>query len=133
VQAVDFDAARAAATRILQQAIDCLNFFAATASVSGQGYLLGEKATGHGLSIGLDSNDKVTHHSFLYGPFQPLPLGLLTAMSGFDRISKMLKSNNPTELEDRILRAVQWAGRAFVDSRREESFLLMAIALETCC
>lgn len=50
---------------------------------------------------------------------------------GFGRISKMLESDKPEKLEDRILRATQWAGRAFVDSRREESFLLMAIALES--
>lgn len=131
VQAVDVDAARAAATRVLQQTFDCLNFFAAIASVSGQAYLLGEKATGHGFNISIDSNSNVVHGSFLYGPFQPLPFGRLTELPGFGRISKMLESNNQSELEDRILRAIQWAGRAFVDSRREESFLLMAIALES--
>jgi hypothetical protein len=130
VQAVDVDAARAAATRVLQQTIDCLNFFAAIASVSGQAYLLGEKSTGHGFSISI-SNNNVSHHSFLYGPFQPLPFGRLMELPGFGRISKMLESDKPEKLEDRILRATQWAGRAFVDSRREESFLLMAIALES--
>lgn len=130
VQAVDVDAARATSTRILQQTIDCLNFFAAVAAVPGQAYMVGEKESGNGLSISI-ANNQVTHQSFLYGPLQPLPLGRLVEQPGFGRISKMLESDNPTELEDRVLRAIQWAGRAFVDPRREESFLLMAIALES--
>ena len=131
VQAVDVDAARATSTRIIQQTIDCLNFFAAMAGVPGQAYVLGEKETGHGLSVSIESNNQVTHQSFLYGPLQALPLGRLVEQPGFGRILKMLESDDPSELEDRILRAIQWAGRAFVDSRREESFLLMAIALES--
>jgi hypothetical protein len=131
VQAVDVDAARATSTRVLQKTIDCLNFFAAITGVSGQAYAVGEKATGHGLSVSIGSQNEVTHQSFLYGPLQALPLGHLVQQAGFGRISKMLESDNPTELEDRILRAIQWAGRAFVDARREESFLLMAIALES--
>lgn len=131
VQAIDVDAARAAATVVLQQTNDCLNFFAAAASISGQAYLLGERATGHGFNVNIDSNNNVVHGSFLYGPLQPLPFGRLMQLRGFDRISKMLENNTPSPLEDRILRAVQLTGRAFVDTRREESFLLMAIALES--
>ena len=73
VQAIDVDAARAAATVILQQTNDCLNFFAAVASISGQAYLPGERATGHGFNVNIDSNNNVVHGSFLYGPIQPLP------------------------------------------------------------
>ena len=34
-------------------------------------------------------------------------------------------------MEDRILGSLQWAGRAQVEARREEAFLLYAIALES--
>ena len=34
-------------------------------------------------------------------------------------------------LQDRILSALQWAGRAAVEERREEAFLLYAIAIES--
>lgn len=135
VQAVDVDAARTAATRVIQQTFDCLNFFASIRSLSGQAYLVGEKATGHGYSISISSNNVLhgsfLYGSFLYGPFQSLPFPLLMEVPGFGRVSRMLASNNPSELEDRILKAIQWAGRAFVDLRLEESFLLMAIALES--
>jgi len=131
VPAVDIDAARATATRILQQTMDCLNFFAAAAGVPGQAYVLGEKERGLGASVSLGPDNHVVHQSFLYGPVQPLPLQRLARQPGFERISKMLESDSLGKLQDRILRALQWAGRARVDSRREESFLLMAIALES--
>lgn len=130
VQAVDVDAARMNATRVHQQTIDCLNFFASVAGVLGQAYLLGEKEKGHGLRVSLGPNDYTSHQSFLYGPLQLVPLNRMTEQPGFERISKMLESDSPSQLEDRILRSIQWAGRALVDPRREESFLLMAIGLE---
>ncbi len=131
VEAVDVDAARMNATRIHQQTIDCLNFFASIAGVVGQAYLLGDKEKGHGLRVSIGPNEQISHQSFLYGPLQLVPLNRVADQPGFERISKMLESDQPSKLEDRILRATQWAGRAFVDSRREESFLLMAIALES--
>lgn len=130
VQAVDVDAARMNATKVHQQTIDCLNFFASVAGVLGQAYLLGEKEKGHGLRVSLGPNDYTSHQSFLYGPLQLVPLNRMTEQPGFERISKMLESDSPSQLEDRILRSIQWTGRALVDPRREESFLLMAIALE---
>jgi hypothetical protein len=131
VPAVDNDAARAAANKVLQQTIDILNFFAGAAGVSGQAYVLGERERGAGLSVILGVDEQITHHSFLYGPVQPLPLSALVLQPGFGRISMMLAADNPDDLQNRILRAIQWAGRALVDPRREESFLLMAIALES--
>ncbi len=49
----------------------------------------------------------------------------------FARVSQLLAKDNPTKLEDRILSAVKWAGRATVDSRREEAFVMYMISLES--
>ena len=47
----------------------------------------------------------------------------------FDRVESLLeKSRN--EVEELLLTAVRWAGRATVARTREEAFLLFAIALE---
>ena len=51
--------------------------------------------------------------------------------SGFARLSELLANDDRTSLEDRILSAFQWAGRATVEVRREEAFLLYMIALES--
>jgi hypothetical protein len=49
---------------------------------------------------------------------------------GARRASEILASDAPTDLESRILKALSWAGRAAVETRRDEAFLLYAIALE---
>ena len=95
VQAVDVDAARMNATRIHQQTIDCLNFFASIAGVSGQAYLLGEKEKGHGLRISI-AKENTSHQSFLYGPLQLVPLNRMAEQPGFERISHMLESDKPS-------------------------------------
>ena len=51
--------------------------------------------------------------------------------SGLARVSELLAKDDSTTLEERILSAFQWAGRATVDVRREEAFLLYMIALES--
>jgi hypothetical protein len=49
---------------------------------------------------------------------------------GFRHVSKLLSSKR-NKLEDQIIASIQWAGRATVDARKEEAFLLYAIALES--
>jgi hypothetical protein len=43
----------------------------------------------------------------------------------------MLNKSQRNEIEERIISAMQWAGRATVEDRNEEAFLLYAIALES--
>jgi Apea-like HEPN len=50
---------------------------------------------------------------------------------GFKRIKDLFARKSRSDLEERLLSAVNWAGRAVVESRREERFLLYAIALES--
>jgi hypothetical protein len=49
----------------------------------------------------------------------------------YARVSEILGKENPSSLEERILSAFQWAGRATVDVRNEEAFLLYMISLES--
>ena len=47
------------------------------------------------------------------------------------RLCDYLQQAKPTGHQNRVLSAIQWAGRAAVEWRAEESFLLRAIALES--
>lgn len=49
---------------------------------------------------------------------------------GFSRVDEMLALDDPSDLQQRLLTALGWAGRAQTELRREESFLLLAIAFE---
>lgn len=49
----------------------------------------------------------------------------------FAQVAKLSGKHSLSRLEDRILSAFQWAGRATVDTRREEAFLLYMISLES--
>jgi hypothetical protein len=49
----------------------------------------------------------------------------------FARLSELMTKDEPTEIEERVLAAIRWAGRATVKRRREEAFLLYAISLES--
>jgi hypothetical protein len=75
--------------------------------------------------------------------FHPTPLGPLAAMPlprrestraadlGFSRVSQLLANPARAPFEELVLTALQWAGRATVDLRKEEAFLLYLIALES--
>ena len=49
---------------------------------------------------------------------------------GFSKIADLL-ARKRNRLDDRIIAAIQWAGKATVESRKEEAFLLYAISLES--
>ena len=50
---------------------------------------------------------------------------------GFTRASDILAKNRRSPLEERLLSGLQWAGRASVEERREEAFLLFVVSLES--
>ena len=49
---------------------------------------------------------------------------------GFSRVANLLGGQR-NDLEEKIIASIQWAGRATAKIRKEESFLLYAIALES--
>ncbi len=66
------------------------------------------------------------------GPIAPFSFsGPQLHAAGLDRTSEMLKKEAPSEFELRILSALQWAGKASVEPRREEAFLLFSVSLES--
>jgi hypothetical protein len=69
------------------------------------------------------------------GPFPDLSFKLLkgvaTLRSLLRKIDNLLKQQQQSEIDALFVSAIQWAGRASVERRREEAFLLFAIALES--
>ena len=49
---------------------------------------------------------------------------------GFSKITDLLTKKR-NGLEDRLISAIQWAGKATVEGKKEEAFLLYAISLES--
>ena len=68
------------------------------------------------------------------GPMGGYSLAKLSAQKGIQkaikRVRKLLGKQSRNEVEELLLTAVRWSGRATVSERLEESFLLYAIALE---
>ena len=58
------------------------------------------------------------------------PLSAEGTKVGLARASVILASQQPTDLDERILSALSWAGRGIVEERPEQAFLHFAIALE---
>jgi hypothetical protein len=66
----------------------------------------------------------------------PLPKFVAGGLEGtvhkvFSNVTKLVGKDGLSTLEDRVLTAFQWAGRATVAVRREEAFLLYMISLES--
>jgi hypothetical protein len=83
------------------------------------------------LVLAICEGNQITPSFRRAGPHLRIPLKRVASRKGFARVSEMLGKEAPTDLQERILASLQWAGRAQVETRREESFLLYAIALES--
>jgi hypothetical protein len=138
VQAFDETAAYQLAMRQLRITADVLNFFTDLLYPPGhtQVVLPGEyegSVSDYSYASPPDAPDGMVSSTYI-GLHQPL--SLLWVLRGryrmsATRLSTILLSPNRTPLEERFLAAIQWAGRATVEPRKEEAFLLYAIALES--
>lgn len=134
VNARDAKAALSLAERKVRAIIECLNFFSDT--VPGyHGWLFlptnQESPSGVVRLAVADSGNMYNDYSDdrPVGGFSIAEVRESAADSAFDRVESLLeKSRN--EVEELLLTAVRWAGRATVATTREEAFLLFAIALE---
>jgi hypothetical protein len=136
VAARDFDAARSIARREARTAIDCVNFFVDLIPYnhcwlyfSAEGASVAEitparEATGQ-VHVGLDRRGPALSYSVEHLR-QSSPL-----LADFRRLGTLYRLAKPKTAADCLLTAFQWAGRATVEPKREESYLLYAIALET--
>jgi hypothetical protein len=135
VDAVDKEAALRLAERRLRLTVDVINFFADLTQDRTRIFLPGDAGPSarNALRIACDgSTPDVTQTRT--GPlaefsFKQVPEAM-THLLELQKVSGWLEQLRPTDLQDRILSALQWAGRAAVEQRREEAFLLYAIALE---
>lgn len=139
VPAFDVDAAKAQALKELQLTIDIINFYSDIVTAKGSAYAAIYGQDDRTLEsipvIKLGDKPRLIQTNQAFGRFQPLLLSELVhgkgTLVGAPQISTILTSKNRTEMEKRLLAAMQWAGRATVDTRLEEAFLLFAIALES--
>jgi hypothetical protein len=131
VNAVDSEAAILAAKRELQITIDAINFFAAREGIGGWLFLPGDAMPQAELVLAICEGESIVPSVRRAGPRLRIPLRQVADRKGFARVSEILGKKTPSSLEQKILASLQWAGRAQVESRREEAFLLYAIALES--
>jgi len=131
VSAVDEEAAILAAKHELQTTIDGINFFAVREGMGGWLFLPGDAMPQAELVLAICKGQSIVPSFRRAGPRLRIPLKQVASRKGFARVSEMLGKETPSDLEERILASLQWAGRAQVEARREEAFLLFAIALES--
>ena len=137
VNARDAKAALSLAERKVRSIIECLNFFSdAIPGDHGSLFLPTNQESPSGVERLAVSDSGSMYHDYS----DDRPVGVFSiaevrenaeemAPCAFDRVESLLeKSRN--DVDELLLTAVRWAGRATVATTREEAFLLFAIALE---
>lgn len=139
VNAKDSAAGIEIAIRELRQTFDLLNYFGGVVGNREARAYLPWEATPFNLNAGVSDTEgyhtPLMHHEWR-GPWIPFSLDLLfntprAKRGGFPRALEILSKTKRSSLEDRLLTAIQWAGRATVEERREEALLLFTVALES--
>jgi Apea-like HEPN len=142
VEAKDYEAAQVIAIKELRKVLDILNFFSELTPFNPNAwiYLPGDLEPYSFQTIILNEDDGTSHstRTTKIGPLQELEISRIIESNknndiGFDYIVNLLKKNdaNKNKLGEALITAIQWAGRAVISNRREEAFLLYAIALES--
>jgi hypothetical protein len=123
------------AERRLRLTMDVINFFADLTRDKTRLFLPGDSGPSPRFALRIPSSgsdpDFVRVQAgpsdrFSFAQISPPMMRLLE----LHKVSEWLATSRPSDLEDRILSSLQWAGRAAAEERREESFLLYAISLE---
>lgn len=135
VLAIDPEAAKNLAMRELHITIDVINFFSdLLPGASNFLYLPGERERTVAPSLMLSDipQQNSSIGSTVKGPIAPVSLSIINNKSKFSvsRAKKILTKPKGS-FQERLLSAIQWAGRAATDARSEEAFLLYAISLES--
>lgn len=138
VKAFEDIAARTLALQELALTLDVINFFSDIIPYQkGHVYLPGdnERIAVNVLIISEGEKPDFTFGWEVAGPLMPFSFQALLENSkkrnwGFSKIANLLAKKR-NGLEDRIISAIQWAGKATIESKKEEAFLLYAISLES--
>lgn len=137
VIAIEPRAARALASRELRRTLDIINFFTALWSPKQYLTLVGEGESAVETTFMLVFGEKPGTNMDLstVGPLGRLDLRPYMDESdrnaGLRLASQWLREGNQAELPKALLTAMELAGRAAVNWREEDAFLLYAIALES--
>jgi hypothetical protein len=140
VEAKDYEAAQVLAIKRLRRVLDILNFFSILVPYNPNAwtYLPGDLEPYFFETITINEDDGTSYYisGKRIGPLQELEISRIIESSekddiGFDHIINLLKKKSLNKFEQALITAIQWAGRAVVANRREEAFLLYAIALES--
>ncbi|MHB8089348.1 MAG: hypothetical protein ACYDH2_13985, partial [Anaerolineaceae bacterium] len=137
-KAIDTLAAKSKAIKEIILTLDVINFFSDLIPYqSGHLFLPGDDERTR-INVPIISKEEKQSISFgweLVGPIMPLSLEKLNE---FDRKNKLtftkvsgLLSTQENDIEKKIISALQWAGKATIEKRKEEAFLLYAISLES--
>ena len=134
VHSMDADAAKMKFRRICQQAVDTMNFFSDLVPYNHGWLCQPEDPVGASVDIVLDDGPTWLRDSERIAPYTPFSFGAVYKEKWLARSLRRVQhlyASPHNEVTEIILSCLQWAGRATVARRREESFLLYAIALET--
>lgn len=136
VKARDRQAADEIARREAQDTLDALNFFAdLTPYQHGRLYLPGDRESRPMTAPVLEESGSWSMPHSRAGPIAPFEFDKLRKAINLRpivrRVHNISRSEGIREVEDLLLTAFRWAGRAAIEVRREHAFLLYAIALES--
>lgn len=138
VDAVDQTAALTRARRKLRTTLDTINFYADLLYPAGLRafvYAMGERDAVRMSSLIFQQDQRFTMPGTREGPWKPFVLRDLRSLRartlGATKAFRWLGRANRNGFQERVLTALQWAGRATADDRREEAFLLYLISLES--
>ncbi|MDQ4123831.1 MAG: HEPN domain-containing protein [Acidobacteriota bacterium] len=138
VYAGDLEAARFLALEELQTTLDVINFY--TLSIHNDDlrvrvFLPGDAIGTQTLNLAFKENESFNFEFPSTGPLINFSLSSLDEQRseklGFNRLNQILANPTQNEIEKRLLAGVRIAGRAVSSIRREDAFLLHAIALES--
>jgi hypothetical protein len=136
VAAVDGEAAQLLGKKIARQTVDIVNFYAGNLGPMPRSeVLLFAEGRGPGVLYTFFFAEEPPAFQHPHQRFGPIARFSFAAPhldeTGFPRMSEILRKDRPTSFEDRLISAFQWAGKASVEPRKEEAFLLFAISLES--
>jgi len=132
--AVDKDAAEMLARNRIRRTLDVLSFFSNLGGTPRSQIIFAEDAGPKRLNpfVFCERKTEGWMPSEWVGPIAPFSFNAtFLDQAGQAEASAILQADEPTEFQGRIISALQWAGRASVEPRNEEAFLLFAIALES--
>lgn len=136
VTAKDSDAALALARRQVRLTLDAINFFTDLIPYNyGWLYFPEEAASMTVLSLVLSEDHSLSLPHRREGPLTGFSFRKLNETKYLRvlvrRVHQLLRNAEQRDIDQLLLSSVQWAGRATVEPRREEAFLLFAIAHES--